>query len=102
MLDYTLANTGDALKLSLKGSLTFVDGEIFKNAIAEIQTNWKAQCIVEMGELDFVDSFGLGLFVVLYDLANDLKMHLVLRRPTGVVRERLNYTRFDTIVSIED
>ena len=102
MLTYILAKAEGSLTLSVAGSLTYVDGDKFQQVFAEIEAAAKPLCIVEMAELTFVDSFGLGLLVVLYDLAEKLSMRLVLRHAVGIVRERLNYTRFDSIVSLED
>lgn len=101
-MTYDLTTAEDRLSLRLAGTLTYVDGESFKNALGEIETGAKPVCVVEMAGLSFVDSFGLGLLVVLYDLAEKLNMRLILRHAAGVVRERLNYTRFDTIVALED
>ena len=101
-MNYDLRFSGASLTLSLIGSLTFVDGDLFKEALAEIEAASQTFCIVEMSRLSFVDSFGLGLLVVLYDLAEKRRMRLVLRHASGIVRERLNYTEFDSIMSLED
>lgn len=102
MIDYRVSTVDGRLAIVLSGSLTYVDGENFKGVLAEIEAAAKPVCVIEMKELNFIDSFGLGLLVVLYDLAEKLKVRLVLRHAAGVVRERLDYTKFDTIVTLED
>jgi anti-anti-sigma factor len=88
--------------LKLRGRLTFADSELFKGAVAELESAGIRTCVVDLEGLEFVDSFGLGLLILLYDIAEQRRFQLVLRHPRGMVKERLEYARFNTILRIEE
>jgi anti-anti-sigma factor len=88
--------------LTLEETLTFVDAEIFAAALADVEAGGQRRWVVDLRGLDFIDSFGLGLLVVMFDRAEKDRVKLVLRGAKGLVRDRLDYTRFDMILTLED
>jgi anti-anti-sigma factor len=101
-MKYRITSSESETTLYFEGTLTFVDAEIFATALAELEGGGKRQWGIDLRGLDFIDSFGLGLLVVTFDRAEKRRVKLVLRGAKGVVRDRLDYTRFDTILTLED
>lgn len=99
---YSIATEDEAVVLHLADRLTFVDSEPFKAALAALEQSGKRTYVVDLKDLEFIDSFGLGLLVLLYDHSEKQRARLILRHASGMVRERLDYTRFETIAAVED
>ena len=61
----------------------------------------KVRLDVLLGELAFIDSTGMSLFVHIYDSANSAGTKVVIRGATGAVRQALGRAAFETLFEFE-
>lgn len=61
---YKINNTGEILSVNLRGRLTFSDYSSFKQIVDSIGTVKKQQCIFDLENLEYIDSAGLGMFLL--------------------------------------
>lgn len=103
-MDYVLEPTGSALEVRLSGKLTLRDHDSFRDLMADISdlTGFEGDRIVfDMADLEFVDSAGLGMFLVAQDMARSRSLQVVLRSPQAPVRRLLEVACFHTLFTIE-
>jgi anti-sigma B factor antagonist len=57
--------------------------------------------VLNMAELDYIDSFGLGQLVSIWTSIRNKNGHMKLARPGERVRKLLEITKLDTVFQIE-
>lgn len=95
--------TGDAgtVVLSLRGHLAAADRRRFVALIPELVGGAAQSVVVDMKDLRFLDSAGLGLLLALKEAAADAGVAVRLRAASGGVLGLLKLARFETMLPIE-
>jgi|SRR5690348_7523571 anti-sigma B factor antagonist len=115
-LQITLNDLGGVRVLILKGRLRLGDETAeFRNTIKEALSDadwlrqkwgWKAQLIIDLGQVDYVDSAGLGAMIAARASALSQGAELKLANLTTSLRDQLAITKlvtvFDVFPSVED
>jgi anti-sigma B factor antagonist len=115
-LQITLNDLGGVRVLKLKGRLRLGEESVeFRNKIKEALSDanwleqkwgWKAQLIIDLGEVDYVDSAGLGALIGARASAIHQGAELKLANLTKSLRDQLAITKlvtvFDVFPSIEE
>ena len=102
-MDYNVRKTDSTTEVLLSGRLTFTDHEQFRSVMALFDEPVKGQKFVfDLSGLEFVDSSGLGMFLIARDTAERNDCQLVLRGAHNQVRRILDIAKFGTIFNIED
>jgi anti-anti-sigma factor len=99
---YNLRNSGDQTTIDLKGRLTFSDYAVFREVVDIFNTSPVKRCLLDLSELEFIDSAGLGMLLIARDKVQGKNGHLVIRGASGQVRKMLDLGRFDTLFTLED
>ena len=100
-MEYDLAAEGDTNKVTLRGRFTFTDNKAFREVVSSIREGGYRNCLIDMNGLEFIDSAGLGMLLLVRDAANESNVTLVVRGPRGQVKKMLDIARFDEILTIE-
>ena len=100
-MNYTIKESGGRTELAIKGRLTFAEAMDFPKVLAELERAGKTHLDVQLGELSFIDSTGMSLFVHIYDSANAADTKVVIRGATGGVRQALGRAAFETLFEFE-
>jgi len=87
--------------VSLSGRFTFVDHGQFKTVIDEVLTHPYQTCFLELSALEFIDSAGLGMLLILKDELGKADISLILQKPVGQVEKMLQVSQFDKMFTIE-
>lgn len=96
-VDFELKDLGNSCELFLQGRLTFDGNAAFRTIIETLEKKSGRSAIVDLSGLDFIDSAGLGMLLLLQETCG---RGLSLRAPKGQVRRLLAAAHFQTIVPI--
>ena|SRR5208282_944377 len=92
---------GDTLEVMLSESLTFSDHAMFREILSEIKTSKITVFILELSNLNWINSAGLGMLLLARDAAHNAGAELILRSPKGHVKELLELGCFDKLLKVE-
>lgn len=87
--------------LLLKNQLTFADRDLFDGVIDKLLARKKRKVAVDLSQLDYMDSAGLGMLLTLRDRAERANAEVVIRKPRSEVKELLVLACFDSLFEIE-
>lgn len=100
-MKYEITDDEAGPTLMLRDQLTFADREVFDAVIDKLLARQRPRMQVDLSQLDYMDSAGLGMLLTLRDRAERAGADVVLRRPKSEVRELLVLACFDTLFTIE-
>ena len=92
----------DRVRVGFSGQLIFSDTAAFADILKQITAAGAKFCVVDLLELEQIDSSGLRMLLLVHDLCRDNGLTLEFHRPVAQVRDMLFHSRFDTIVTISD
>jgi len=87
------------LRLSLSGRLTILD-ENLRKAVYHFLKTGQREFILEMSEVSYIDSCGLGELVTVYTSIRNSGGYVRFVNPSERVRKLLNTTKLDTVFDI--
>ena len=98
-MKYRTIEDGDQVELVLEGRLTFDEHSACRSLIAEME-DWAFQKqIINVCELDQIDSAGLGLLLRMKEACDEAGRELHVRVPgDGQVAKMLSVAKFDQLV----
>ena len=85
----------------LRGHLTFEGNENFRHIVKKFEHSSHREIIIDINELKFMDSAGLGMLLLLGDCAKSKGGKMKLRKPKGQVERLLTSCQFDRLLSVE-
>lgn len=89
--------------LDMKGRLTVGDGSsLLRQTVAELLEEGTKGVILNMQEVDYVDSSGLGAMVLVHTQAEEAGAALKLLNPSGRNIELIVMTRLETVFQTFD
>lgn len=89
-------------EIALSGRMTFSDHDRFREIMTEFQGPSGHRMVFDLSELEFVDSSGLGMFLIARDVAESKQLGLSLKAPRDEVRRLMDMARFDRVIPIAD
>lgn len=99
-MEYRCDLRAGQLTFWLKGRLTFRDAELFQELMGEMGAQGVSVVRLDMTELEYVDSFGIGLIVLARDTAEQVGARLELANARGAVDQVMRQIAFDVISTI--
>jgi anti-anti-sigma factor len=91
---------GEAI-LRVAGALDLAGGDLLEDAIGPF-VGTTPRVVVDLSEVHFIDSSGLGALIALHQRAADVGGELTLRAPSDAVRRVLDLTRTGPVFEVED
>ena len=91
----------DRFEAKLDDKLTSSDLSAFRELLSEIKKSACKDVVLDLGNLDWIDSAGLGMLILTKELAEKEELELVLHSPKGHVKSLLELGRFDKIFNIQ-
>jgi len=85
-----------------EGDLDIVTSEDVKRQLAEIVEGGSPTVTLDLRNVGFVDSSGLGALVALHHFAESRGSQLVVKAAPSHVKDLFNLTRLDKLLTIED
>ncbi|WP_298380817.1 STAS domain-containing protein [Azospirillum sp.] len=100
-MNYTVRDLGGVREVELRGQLTFESNDDFRQIIDGMEKDGIAECVLNLGGLDFIDSAGLGLLVLANNAGHRASVQLKMKHPRGQVRDMIEISEFHTIIPCE-
>jgi anti-anti-sigma factor len=88
--------------IALKGRFDFQTHQQFHKAVSELLGNGKARLTVDLSEVNFIDSFALGVLLVTREDCAKAGGGVVLERPQEYVNKVLKLCQFDQLFKIQN
>ncbi len=85
----------------LGGRLTFTDGAAFRALLGEMRESGVDGHVLDMSDLSFLDSAGIGMLVILRGEADRAGWRVRLRGAAGLVRLALERSALHELFEIE-
>lgn len=96
-MKHQITKDGNTTIVALSDRLTSTDRGAFEHLVDEVMGGRPTQVEVNLGELSYMDSAGLGFLLTLREKAEAGHASVLLVNPRGEVREILELARFDTL-----
>jgi anti-anti-sigma factor len=96
-VDYEIRDTGSVRELTLRGRLTFEGNGRFRKIIDGLGGQPHRPLTVDVSQLDFIDSAGLGMLLLLKEAVGG---RATLQGPQGQVKRLLAASGFHTLMPI--
>lgn len=98
---YRFTATPEGLVVSVSGEIDHHSASSMRREVDNIIWNrTPTHLILDMSEVDFMDSSGLGFIMGRYALMKEIGGSLTLRNPSAIVMKMLTLTGFDKKVRI--
>jgi stage II sporulation protein AA (anti-sigma F factor antagonist) len=97
----TIKNNGTTREINISGQITFRDHEDFFGSFAVIDEGRIKECIVDISDVDFIDSAALGMLLTINDKAGEKGVSFIVKGAVGKVKSILNATKLDTVMNIQ-
>lgn len=91
----------DDSRVSISGEFTFTDHVAFKAIATRLFENSGKPIVIDLASLEFIDSAGLGMLLIVRDEAGKASRKLILRSPNGQVKRMFEVTKFGTLFDVE-
>lgn len=88
--------------LRLQGEVTAPDRAAFEAVAGQTLEPGPERVVVDLSELDYMDSAGLGFMLILLKMAEEKKASVTLAGPRGEVKEQLELARFNLLFPISE
>jgi anti-anti-sigma factor len=96
----TVTTDGDRATVSLRGELDMSATDRARGAIAEAEAGPASLLVLDLSELDFIDSTGLEVVLRAARRAHDDGRRLIVQRPSRYVRRLLEMTAIDQSLDV--
>jgi anti-anti-sigma factor len=93
--------SNDKFEAEISDKLTSSDLSNFRELLSEIKQSTCKAIVLDLGNLDWIDSAGLGMLILAKELAEKEALELVVRSPRGHVKSLLELGRFERIFNIQ-
>ncbi|HEC14855.1 MAG TPA: anti-sigma factor antagonist [Rhodospirillales bacterium] len=102
MVDISIDERGTGIVASLSGRLTFQDHTSFLEIVDRLKKVGTGKLTLDLNGLEFIDSAGMGMFLLAQEKARETGARIALRGARGPVKEILSVVKFDALFEILD
>jgi anti-anti-sigma factor len=96
-----MKSKGTTTYIDLEGRLTFADYATFREITTFFNSNTVHLCRFDLSKLEFIDSAGLGMLLIVRDKMHNRNGQLILQGATGQVKKMLDLGRLDELFFME-
>lgn len=101
-MEYQIDVTDDKFEAKLSEKITFSDLEGFREMVRRMIASHSENNIVDLSDVKFIDSAGLGMLLLVRDEISKVSSHLTLKSPQGQVQRMFEVARFDQMFDIDN
>jgi HptB-dependent secretion and biofilm anti anti-sigma factor len=91
----------DHSEVALSGQLTFPDHTNFRALADKLLKSAGQPLVIDLADLDFIDSAGLGMLLIVRNEAERANRTVALRAPRGQVKKIFELSKFESLFGIE-
>ncbi len=102
-MTYVLEN--ETLTISLEGKIIMSNSDDLKNQLKEEISKHRKKMdfkefVLDLKNVDFVDSTGVGIFISLYKFALEHQLIMKIANPQNMVTKIFTITKLDTLIPL--
>lgn len=99
-MEFSIAAQGDTRTVQIKGRLTFQEQRLFRALLDELFADQVAAYVIDLRQVDYVDSSGLGLLLIARKRAQQAKAKAILSNVPSSAQETFATARFEDLFEI--
>lgn len=99
-MDYQTKQTGKEVEFVLRGKLTTNDHKKFRDMVHGEACSAAQSVILNMKEVDFIDSAGIGMLLYANKLGGQQGWKLVVAQPSSTVRKMVDICKLDKVLIV--
>lgn len=96
-MEFAIVNHPDVMEITMSGQFTFNFNQKFKQILTLLDTIQSPAITVNLRGIDFIDSSGLGMLLLLRDECVKRQIGITLQQAQGQVEKILTISKFDQI-----
>ena len=97
-MQFTQSQTPGGLVISMHGSFTFKDHHSFRVVLDVLTASDSSQQILDLSQVDFLDSAALGMLLIADDEATKARRKLKLRNPSSQIMRLFELSAMDSVL----
>lgn len=101
-MEYSLLNRDQDKQVVFYGNILPSSREKFLELMTYLPKSEQKRWVLQVDDLDYIDSAGLGMFIELNEAAQKHGVTLVLSGANAVVKRMFDLSRFDELFEIID
>jgi len=101
-MDYRISTAFGVTEIALSGRMTFSDHETFRQVISAFEGPSGHEMVFDLSGLEFVDSSGLGMFLIAREVAEKKRLGFKLKGVRGSVRRVMSLAKFERVIPIAE
>ncbi|MFA6021291.1 MAG: STAS domain-containing protein [Rhodospirillales bacterium] len=92
---------GADLVFVLTGRMTFKDHKLFREILHDVANVSFQRVVFDLNQLEFIDSFGVGMLLIVKDAVEHRAKSVVLRKPQGQVEHMVQIAKLSKLFTME-
>ncbi len=100
-MQFQQRSTPDVIEVRLSGRLEFTDHDQLRDVVGLLDGQRARSFIVDLSALEFINSAGLGMLLILQEEAEQRNIKLTVRGVQGDVKRSIDLARIGEIITIE-
>jgi len=100
-MNINIHNDGSMRQIECDGTLSYRDKPAIDRIVECISEDTPSRCVLRMERLERIDSAGLGMLLLIKDVAERIGTELILKGITGKVSKLMMITEFSSMMRIE-
>ena len=101
-MEFKTIKTDTAPEIRLSGRMEFTDHDRLVDIVTQLQELRGSRVVLDLSGLEFIDSAGLGMLLILQEEAESMNTKLVVRGAAGDVKRSIELARLSEISTFED
>ena len=102
-IDFSTRQAGDITIVDLKGRITLGEGSVtLRDAVHDLLSKGKKRILLNLGDVNYIDSSGIGELVSAYTTAKKQGGELKLLNLTKKTHDLLQITKLYTVFDVKD
>ncbi|AWU93153.1 anti-sigma factor antagonist [Azospirillum ramasamyi] len=100
-MEFKTIRANGVAEIRLSGRMEFTDHDRLPRIVTELEQLPDSRVVLDLSELQFIDSAGLGMLLILQEEAESLNKKLIVRGAGGDVKRSIELARLSEIITIE-
>lgn len=96
-MEYTQTIEDGIMTITMQGQFTFSDNQSFRNIAEDVPKHGLSQVILDVADIDYVDSAALGMLLLLRDIAEKKHIAVTIKGAQSQVKKVFDVSRFDQL-----
>ena len=101
-MKFRINSTPGVTEIALSGRMTFSDHDTFRTVMSAFEGPSGHEMVFDLSGLEFVDSSGLGMFLIARDIAEKKRLNFKVKGVQTGVRRVMNLAKFERVIQIAE